>query len=353
MGPGELQEEADLKGLSTMATPARARYLVRATSARQATDALAWAEAQGLPVQVVGGGSNLVFCDDFPGLVLHMDLRGRHWESVVEDSAVLALAAGENWHRAVLYAAGAGYRGIENLALIPGTAGAAPVQNIGAYGVELADTLVSLDAWDRVEHKWLTLTNGDCRFGYRDSLFKQEPERYLILGIRLALSRTRPYRLGYGELAQWFADARPDSPMAVAEAVMTVRRRKLPDPGDLPNAGSFFKNPVVSEARWQQLEADWPGIVGYPAENGIKLAAGWLIDQCGWKGYRNHHVGVHHHQALVLVNHSAGTGADVLRLAERIRKDVLARYGVVLEMEPGVVPAQAGLPPLPAQSTGP
>lgn len=345
MRPRNLVENAPLDSLSTMATPAVARYLVSATDAREARDALAWAAEEALPVQVVGSGSNLVFCDDFPGLILHMALKGCHWASVNGDAASLVLAAGENWHQAVLYAARAGYRGLENLALIPGTAGAAPVQNIGAYGVELSDTFVSLTAWDRAADEEVVLTADDCRFGYRDSLFKHEPERYLILEIRLALSRSRPYVLGYGELAQWFEEKAPSSPMAVAEAVMAVRRRKLPDPGQLPNNGSFFKNPVVTADRWQQLQAKWPQMVAYPTEQGVKLAAGWLIDQCGWKGYRNRTVGVHHRQALVLVNHSSGSGADILALAKRIRDDVLEHYGVVLEMEPGVVPPECGLTP--------
>ncbi|MFC4260422.1 UDP-N-acetylmuramate dehydrogenase [Marinobacter lacisalsi] len=345
MRPRNLIENAPLKSLSTMATPAVARYLVAATNARDARDALAWASREGLPVQVVGGGSNLIFCDDFPGLVLHMALKGRHWASVDGDSATLVLAAGENWHQAVLYAAGAGYRGLENLALIPGTAGAAPVQNIGAYGVELSDTFVGLTAWDRHAAETVELSAEACRFGYRDSLFKHEADRYLILELRLALSRSRPYVLGYGELAQWFDGSEPSSPMAVAEAVMAVRRRKLPDPSQLPNTGSFFKNPVVSLEQWQALQDQWPEMVAYPTEDGVKLAAGWLIDQCGWKGYRNRTVGVHHHQALVLVNHSSGTGADVLALARRIRDDVWERYGVTLEMEPGVVPSGCGLAP--------
>ncbi|MGM0569616.1 UDP-N-acetylmuramate dehydrogenase [Marinobacter sp.] len=343
MRPRLLVENADLQSLSTMATPARARYLVNAGTPEDACQALSWASREGLPVQVVGGGSNLIFCDDFPGLVLHMALRGKRWEAVNGDEATLMLAAGESWHQSVLYVAGAGYRGIENLALIPGTAGAAPVQNIGAYGVELSDSFISLLAWDRQAGEPVTLDREDCRFGYRDSLFKHEPERYLILEIRLRLSRHRPFELGYGELAQWFDGRTPDSPLEVAQAVMTVRRRKLPDPEQLPNTGSFFKNPVVTVAQWEELRDQWPDMVAYPTDGGVKLAAGWLIDQCGWKGYRNRTVGVHHRQALVLINHSGGNGKQVLELARRIRDDVLERYGVLLEMEPGVVPSACGL----------
>ncbi len=267
-------------------------------------------------------------------------MRGRHWEDVRNDEATLVLGAGENWHDSVMYAATSGYRGIENLALIPGTAGAAPVQNIGAYGVELKDTLVSVTALDRHSGETVVLAGADCRFGYRDSLFKQEPGHYVITEIRLRLSRSRPLALDYGDLKGYFGDdldVATLTPLEVANAVMAVRRRKLPDPQTLPNAGSFFKNPVVSDETWQRLQRDNPGIAGYPAVGSVKLAAAWLIDQCGWKGYRDARVGVHSHQALVLVNHSGGSGADILALARRIREDVKKRFGVELEMEPGVV----------------
>src|SRR5690554_8172368 len=192
----------------------------------------------------------LIFASDFEGLVLHVALRGRTWEQVQDNEAVLVLAAGENWHEAVLYAARSGYRGIENLALIPGTAGAAPVQNIGAYGVELCDTLQSVTALDRRTMETVELPAADCEFAYRDSLFKRQPGRYIILEIRLKLSRAAPLKLGYRDLQEYLGDADAGSltPLAVAEAVMAVRRRKLPDPAVLPNAGSFFKNPVISQA---------------------------------------------------------------------------------------------------------
>lgn len=345
--PLSVREWVDLSACSTMATPARARYFLSVKGLDDALAGLAFADSEGVPLLVLGGGSNLVLCGDFPGLVLTMDLRGRRWTAVDDQGATLVLAAGENWHEAVLYAARAGYRGIENLALIPGSAGAAPVQNIGAYGVELSDTLVSVRAWDRQQQQETTLTGADCCFSYRDSIFKRSPDRYLILEIRLRLQRRGDYQVGYGELAQWFGDGQPDSPMAVAEAVMALRRRKLPDPQQLPNSGSFFKNPFVSEAHYQSLRQHWPDLVAFPGSaDRVKLAAGWLIEKCGWKGFRNQTVGVHHRQALVLVNHSGGTGADVMALAARIRKDVLDTFGVVLEVEPGVVPRTFCLPPL-------
>lgn len=335
-----IRESVELSAMNTLRVAARARFFVSVTRVAELAEALDWAADQGLETLVLGGGSNLVITGDFPGLVIRVAFAGRQWEGASDSGATLVLGGGENWHSAVLYAASSGYRGIENLALIPGTTGAAPVQNIGAYGVELSDTLVSVTALDRTSGQIITLSNSDCRFAYRDSLFKQEAGRFVIVEIRLRLSRSRPLSLGYGELANYFSDhPHPErlTPLEVAEGVMAVRRRKLPDPEQLPNAGSFFKNPVVSVAKWDELRELNPAMVGYPAADSVKLAAAWLIDQCGWKGYRNEKVGVHNRQALVLINHSGGTGQDILALAERIREDVFRRFGVSLEIEPRVV----------------
>jgi UDP-N-acetylmuramate dehydrogenase len=339
----EIREGVDLTPYNTLAISANARYFARITDGEQVGAILAWADEKNVPVLIVGGGSNLVFRADVDGLVMHMALAGRHWRDISSEAATLVLGAGENWHEAVLYAARSGYRGIENLALIPGTCGAAPVQNIGAYGVELADTLVRVTALDRSSGQTVTLSAQACNFAYRDSLFKQQPERYLILDVHLRLSRSRPFQLGYGELAAYFGDT-PVAKLSaedVAEAVMAVRRRKLPDPQRLPNAGSFFKNPVVTEKAFEQLQSRFPDLVAYqlPQGQGVKLAAGWLIEQCGWKGYRNESVGVHNRQALVLINHGGGSGAQLLALAQKIRESVQARFGVELEQEPLTQPA--------------
>ncbi|MDX1633044.1 MAG: UDP-N-acetylmuramate dehydrogenase [Marinobacter sp.] len=335
-----MRGDVQLQELTTLKVPGRARYFVRVTSLAELQGARAWAREKGVDTLLVGGGSNLVLQGDVDGLVIHMAIAGRSWDQVTQDSAVLVLGAGENWHSAVLYAAASGYRGIENLALIPGTTGAAPVQNIGAYGVELKDTLVTVTALDWQTGERVILANADCRFAYRDSLFKQMPGRYVIVEVRLRLSRKKPLALGYGDLVSYFSNhPHPNTltPLEVAEAVMAVRRRKLPDPEQMPNVGSFFKNPVVPETKWRSLVEAYPDIVAYPADGEVKLAAGWLIDRCGWKGYRNRTVGVHNRQALVLINHSGGTGDDVLALAARIREDVLTTFGVELEMEPRVV----------------
>ncbi|MGC8119183.1 UDP-N-acetylmuramate dehydrogenase [Marinobacter sp. VGCF2001] len=332
-------EGASLQALNTLAVPSRARFLAAVTSTAELQQALRWGQEHKQAVLVLGGGSNLVFAGDFQGLVIRMALRGRRWEQVDEQGAVLVLKAGENWHEAVLYAARSGYRGIENLALIPGTAGAAPVQNIGAYGTELRDCLESVTVLDRQNLEVRTLPASACEFGYRDSLFKRHPGQYIILEIRLRLSRHAPLNIGYRDLQDYFDDGDPAAltPLDVAEGVMAVRHRKLPDPAVLPNVGSFFKNPVIERAQFGALQARFPDIVCYPLDGSVKLAAAWLIDQAGWKGYRNSRVGVHNRQALVLINHSGGTGRDVLSLADKVRQSVMETFGVELEMEPGVV----------------
>ena len=335
----EILDEVSLEDLNTMAIAATARHFADIENPDQLKQALNYAREHRLETLVLGGGSNLVFAGNFDGLVLHMALRGRSWEQVEDGSAVLVLAAGENWHEAVMYAARSGYRGIENLALIPGTAGAAPVQNIGAYGVELCDTLQDVTALDCESMEVVTLTAEDCQFAYRDSMFKHNPGRYIILEVRLRLSRHIPLKLDYQDLQDYLGETNTAelTPLAVAEAVMAVRRRKLPDPDVLPNAGSFFKNPVVSPSQFEGLKERFPDIVCYPLTDGVKLAAAWLIDQAGWKGFRNARVGIHNRQALVLINHSGGSGDDVLALAEEVSGSVRKKFGVELEMEPGIV----------------
>jgi len=335
----KLKERVELSALNTLGVSATARFYIDVTNLDDLRGALAWAQVNGHKTLVLGGGSNLVFAGDFAGLVIRIQMAGRYWEQADETGATLVLGAGENWHHAVLYAASTGYRGIENLALIPGTAGAAPVQNIGAYGVELCDTLVSVTALDRETNERVCLDNAACGFTYRDSLFKRSPGRYIITAIRLRLSRKKPLQLGYRDLEEYLGETLSQEldPLKVAEAVMAIRRRKLPDPDIIPNVGSFFKNPVVAAEKFHELQSAHPSVVGYPQNGTVKLAAAWLIDQSGWKGYRNARVGVHNRQALVLINHSGGTGRDVLELASDIRQSVQKRFGVELEMEPGIV----------------
>lgn len=341
MNQGVLEQGVDLQPCNSLRLPGHAQWFAHIVNPEALPELLEWADDQKLPVQVLGGGSNVVLRSDINGLVLGMAIHERQWQVLDDDRAILSLGAGENWDSVVRYAASIGYRGLENLALIPGTVGAAPIQNIGAYGRELSDVFESLDAWDRREGRFRTLGPEACDFGYRDSLFKRDPERFIIVRVRVRLSRSAAFRLDYGELAREVAgydDPQQElTPEAIADLVSRIRLAKLPDPAVLPNAGSFFKNPVVDQTTGDALRQRFPELVAHPDPGGVKLAAGWLIEQCGWKGHREAHVGVHSKQALVLIHHGNGSGAELLALAERIREDVRARFGVALEIEPRLI----------------
>lgn len=338
----KLQSQFDLRPFNTLALSERAERLLCVESDSELVAALAQAQRSGWPVTLIGGGSNLVLAGPVPGLVLLMRTRGRRVMSRSPESVVVEAAAGENWHDFVRWSLDLGLSGLENLSLIPGTVGAAPVQNIGAYGVEVRDLFDSLDALDRRTGEVKCLQAADCRFDYRDSLFKHDAERYVILRVRFKLS-ARPYiNVGYAPLAAAWQQTglqRPDS-RVVSELVCAIRRSKLPDPARLPNAGSFFKNPLVPQAKADALLLRYPQMPHFPQPQGAcKLAAGWLIDQAGWKGLRRGDVGVHAEQALVLVNYGQARGADILALASEIAADIQRRFGVALEQEPPLLGA--------------
>lgn len=333
----ELQQDVALATLNTFAIDERAERLCFIEDEAGLRGALKLADGQGWPVTLIGGGSNLVLGGPVPGLTLAMRSRGRRVLQRAGDSVLIEGEAGENWHQLVCWSLDLGFHGLENLSLIPGTLGAAPVQNIGAYGVELCDVFDSLDALDVSTGEVCRFDREHCRFAYRDSLFKQQPGRYVILRVRLRLA-TRPVpRLDYAPLAAaWETTGlvRPDS-RVISRLVCDIRRSKLPDPAELGNAGSFFKNPLVSAGQAASLLAQHPGMPHYSqADGSVKLAAGWLIEQAGWKGHRRERVGVHRDQALVLVNLGGARGADIMGLAADIQRDVQHRFGINLEMEP-------------------
>jgi UDP-N-acetylmuramate dehydrogenase len=291
-----------------------------------------------LPRLVLGGGSNLLLTADFPGLVLHMQMTGVQVVSEDDGAVYVKAAAGENWHGFVQWTLQQGLGGLENLSLIPGNVGAAPIQNIGAYGVELKDRFHSLTAFDFDSGETLTLDNAGCRFGYRDSVFKHElRESAAILDVTFALPKAWQPNTQYADVAKEL-DARgigAPTPVQISEAVTAIRTRKLPDPAVIGNAGSFFKNPIVSKEQRDALLERYPHLVSYPQADGShKLAAGWLIDQSGWKGKSRGAAGVYEKQALVLVNRGGATGREIADLATAIQEDVLARFGVRLEPEP-------------------
>jgi UDP-N-acetylmuramate dehydrogenase len=336
-----LLTNVSLQPFNTFGIAANARYFARIESLPKLKQVLADPQVQGLPLLVQGGGSNLLFTHDFDGLVLQMAQVGRSIQALDDNSALVEAQAGERWHDFVLWTLQQGWCGLENLALIPGSVGAAPIQNIGAYGVEIKDRMHSLQALDLLTGQVVTLNVDDCQFGYRDSLFKQQGKgRYIILSVRFKLYRQRELKLDYGDVAAELKQQGITQPTSldVAHAVMAIRQRKLPDPAQIGNAGSFFKNPLVSAEQLAQIRADYPQAPAYPQPDGqAKLAAGWLIDQCGWKGQSRGHAGVYEKQALVLVNRGGATGAEILALAREIQGSVLQRFGVELEMEPVVV----------------
>lgn len=330
-----IQHGISLQEKNTLGLPAIAATYLELQSEQDIPDLLAYVQQHGGPTLILGGGSNLVLSEQVPGWVLQIGLRGRHYHGVHEGQHWLELAAGENWHVTVLWSIASGWPGLENLALIPGTVGAAPIQNIGAYGVELQDRFAWLRALDLQTGEILTLDKAACQFGYRDSLFKQAQGRNLIvLSVCFALPENWQANLRYAELARQFADSQP-TPQQIADTVMAIRRAKLPDPAEIGNAGSFFKNPIVSAEAVNHLLMHYPNLVHYPAgQDQFKLAAGWLIEQAGWKGRQLGKAAVYHKQALVLINAGGASASDIRQLAVAIQADVLAKFGVQLEVEP-------------------
>jgi len=329
----------DLTRLNTLGLASRADAFV---ALRDPAQLPALSElAQAAPsLLVLGGGSNVVLPERVPGLVARVAFEGVRLVEARPDAWIVEAAGGESWHGFVAACVAQGWDGLENLALIPGTVGASPVQNIGAYGVELQERFHSLTAWDVREARFVEMRAAECRFSYRDSTFKHdEPGRWIIVSVRFALPR--PWRpvLEYPDLQRHarLADGAP-SARDVFEAVCEIRRAKLPDPAVTGNAGSFFKNPIVPAAQREALAARFPGLVSYPQPDGrYKLAAGWLIDQCGWKGKALGAAGVHDRQALVLINRGGATAEDIMGLARAVQDAVADRYGVRLEPEPVVV----------------
>jgi UDP-N-acetylmuramate dehydrogenase len=332
-----VREHANLRGYNSLGISEEAALLVEVSSEAQLGDALSMAHEKSWPITVLGGGSNVVVAGPLSGLVIAMRSRGRKVLARGAEGVLIEGEAGENWHDLVNWTLDLGLGGLENLSLIPGTLGAAPVQNIGAYGVELQDVFHSLDALDRTTGRIRQFDRSECRFASRDSIFKQVPGRYIILRVRMLLRHYYSIRVDYAPLdSAWEATGlhRPNA-RVVAELVCQIRRSKLPDPAELGNAGSFFKNPLVDSSQLEYLKARYPKIPHYQQSDGrYKVAAGWLIEQAGWKGMREGNVGVHVQQALVLVNYGGARGDDILRLAERIIEDVQRNFGLHLEMEP-------------------
>jgi UDP-N-acetylmuramate dehydrogenase len=336
-----IQENIPLKKYNTFGMDVCARKFSIVNSIEDLREAISSGILKREPFLLLGGGSNLLLLNDFEGLVLKIENKGIEILSKNEDFIVIKAAAGENWHDFVTWCVTRGYGGIENLSLIPGNVGSSPIQNIGAYGVEIQDSVQSLEVIDTLTCELQLLDRKACNFGYRDSIFKHELKgKSVIWSVTFRLNLNPVVQLEYGAISQELESMGIRNPgiKDVSEAVCNIRRSKLPDPAETGNAGSFFKNPTVSAEKAEMLRAAYPGLVSYYLKDGnVKLAAGWLIEQCRWKGFRRGDAGVHPRQALCIVNYGNASGVEIVNLAEEIQQSVLERFDVLLDIEVNII----------------
>ncbi len=339
-GPGyTIVEDASLEGRNTFRVPARAQMLIDIRRPTALSEVLAFPYLKTQPLLVLGGGSNMLFTRDWPGVVLSMATHGARIIEERGDAALVRAEAGESWNDLVNWSLAGGFFGLENLALIPGSVGAVPIQNIGAYGREVREFVSTVELWDRHSNAIARLDNAACAFAYRDSIFKREPDRYIITAVEFLLPRSGELRMDYAGIADEIAAMKVEAnPRTVAEAVARLRTRKLPNPAIIGNAGSFFKNPVVATSVADDLKGEHPALPNWPADEGRrKLSAAWLIEASGLKGARDGDAAVSHQHALVLVNEGRATGAQVWALAQRVQQAVVQRFGIQLEPEPIII----------------
>jgi UDP-N-acetylmuramate dehydrogenase len=330
-----LRTNVSLQSLNTFGFDVRASYF---SEVRNYGEFEAIRNVSVGPYLILGGGSNICFTGDVAATVLHNQVKGVELVRETDERVWVRIGGGENWHDTVLYCINQNWGGLENLSLIPGSVGAAPIQNIGAYGVELKDVFDSLEAWHLETGEKREFEAAECQFGYRDSYFKREGKgKWFIAYVTLCLSKTpHTFHLGYGTIRETIAAMEVKDPdiQSVSQAVITIRKSKLPDPAVLGNAGSFFKNPVIYIDHFEKLQQRFPGIPSFPGGDGlVKVPAGWLIEQCGWKGKREGAVGCHKDQALVLVHYGGGSGGEILQLCHKIQRDVKSTFGIDLETE--------------------
>ena len=330
-----MKENVELAPYTTFGVPARARYFAEPGTLDELKAVLADPKAAGLPRLVLGGGSNILFTQDFEGLVIRPRMCAIELEDENNEYRFVRIGAGADWSGTVAELVSRGWGGLENLSLVPGTVGGAAVQNIGAYGLEVAERIVEVECLDPKTRALVTLPVDECDYAYRTSAFKHDKKDLIVVSVLFALPKRFEPRVAYKELAAVFGDSAPESAAQVAEAVIAIRRKKLPDPREIGSAGSFFKNPVVTRVKMNFLLDDDPRLVAYPLAGGrAKLAAGWLIEAVGMKGVREGDAGVYPRNALVLVNYGSATGAQILSLAQKIQAAVKKRFGVELEPEP-------------------
>ncbi len=335
----QIQENISLKNFNTFGIEVSARYYVEISREDELAELFLDPQWLGMKRLVLGGGSNMLFKNDFDGLVIRVNIRGIE-QRLQNNDVFVEAGAGEVWNDLVNYCVDRGYAGIENLSLIPGSVGASPVQNIGAYGVELKDVFKSCRAFEIATGQFKTFDKAECGFAYRESVFKGAlKEQYIIVSVKLHLSLLPHFNLKYGAIEQELLNRNISSPTLkdVSKVVSYIRVSKLPDPSTIGNAGSFFKNPIISRKQFEALLSNFPEVVNYPAGDEVKLAAGWLIEQCGWKGKTVGNTGTWKNQALVLVNHGGATGEEVYSLSSQIIDSVYSKFGVLLEREVNVI----------------
>lgn len=336
-----VQENVSLQNYNTFGLAVNARYFLEAEGIVDIRCILKDPKFSSLPMLILGGGSNLLFTKDFDGIVVKIDIKGIQKVKEDPDFVWIKAGAGEIWHDLVLYTIEQGYGGLENLSLIPGTVGAAPMQNIGAYGVEIKDTFEELEAINVSDGAMRTFNHAECEFAYRHSIFKGSlKDQFIISSVTFKLRKNPVFNTSYGDIRETLdkAGIKKLSLKAISNAIVQIRQSKLPDPAKIGNAGSFFKNPSIGKELFDQLKMQYPSMPGYDQpENKIKVPAGWLIEHCGWKGKTIGNVGVHDNQALVLVNRGGAQGAEVKELAEAIVKSVNEKFGIALTPEVNIV----------------
>jgi UDP-N-acetylmuramate dehydrogenase len=334
-----IEESYSLKSYNTFGLRVSARFFAEAGNIEDMQTVVKVFGGDSKPKLILGGGSNILFTKDFDGVVIFPDMKGRELINQDEDNVWVKAYAGENWDQFVAYCVSENWGGIENLSLIPGNIGACPIQNIGAYGVEAKDVIDSVETIDMQTGEIRIFKNAECKFGYRDSIFKKEEKgKYLITSVTFRLSKKPVFQINYFDVSEELKKFSEINIAHVRQSIINIRRRKLPDHEQYGNAGSFFKNPLVLEEKFQAIRAEFPDIPSYPAENGfLKVPAAWLIQTCGWKGKREGNVGTFATQPLVIINYGEATGVEILDFSEKIRQSVLNRFGIGLETEVNII----------------
>ncbi len=334
-------ENYPLLKLNTFGIDVKAKYFVSINTVNELIELTKTKVFKDLRLLILGGGSNILFTKDFDGLVILNNINGKEIIDQTQQSIFLKIGAGENWHELVMYTVDNGWGGIENLSLIPGNTGTAPMQNIGAYGVEIKETFVELEALEISSGKIIKFNNSDCEFGYRESIFKNKiKNQYIILNITLELKKNPVLNINYGDVKAILESQNIKNPAIkeVSNAIISIRQSKLPDPKKIGNSGSFFKNPIVSLNQLEFIKKKYPNVVNYEInENEFKIAAGWMIEKAGWKGRKFNNYGVHEKQALVLVNYGLANGMEILNLSEEIILDIKDKFGITLEREVNII----------------